>query len=120
MNAPHMETKDKVISFNGPAGIVALIVGCLTIIGVGYRVATAFSQVEYQIETLNEDQVDRHSETMAFRREVEVRLRALETARATDGADLAALRRDLTAFRDDIRQLNELLRQIEQRLGGRP
>jgi septal ring factor EnvC (AmiA/AmiB activator) len=52
-----------------------------------------------------------------YRRDTEMRIRALETSRSADVTELQALRREITAFREDIRQLNELLRALERQLG---
>lgn len=64
------------------------------------------------LDGLVADQTSRHQETQRIRRDTDLRLRALETARASDGGEIAALRRDLTSFREDIRDLKELMRRM--------
>lgn len=112
MNAPRITNEERGITIN--KSLAWSMVAGLVAAGLWFGTETAGTKAA--ITNLSVTQAQRHSETLQYRREAESRLRALETARATDGSELAALRRDLTAFRADVRELTQLLRNFEDRL----
>lgn len=108
----HIQVGDRGITLSKSLAwtIVAGLVGAAVWLGI------EVGNTRSTLDGLVAAQEVRHAETQRIRRDTDLRLRALETARATDGGEIAALRRDLTSFREDIRDLKDILRTLERRL----
>lgn len=114
MNNPRINNDDRGITLNKSLAWT-MVVG---LVAAGLWLGTETASTRGMVENLSLQQSERHAETLAQRRETDVRLRALETSRATQDSELTALRRDLTDFRSELREAVQLLRRIQLVYGG--
>lgn len=112
MNGPRIQTDERGITINKTLAWTMVV----ALISASILAGREFQKTQSSITALADTQTQRHNETLTFRRDTENRIRSLEAARATDGSEIGALRRDLTSFRSDIQELKQLLRSLERSL----
>jgi hypothetical protein len=114
MNGPRITNEDRGITLNKQLAWV-ITVG---LICAGLWLGSEVVGTKNMVLDIRASQIRQDEDRAQYRRDVDQRLRALENARATDGSELSALRRDLTSFRAEIREditdLKDLLRETQQ------
>jgi hypothetical protein len=115
MNTPRITNEDRGLTLNKSLAWTIVV----SLIGAGMWLGSEMVSTKNMVLDIRESQVRQDADRAQYRREVDLRIRALETSRATDGSEIGALRRDLTEFRteirDDITDLKDLLRERADR-----
>lgn len=106
-NAPRIENADRGITLNKSLAW-AMVVGLLGAgLFVGREVQGAQEQQEMVLEKLShieQSQALAQTRNETARGQLDARLRAVETMRANDSAEITGLRRDLSDFRLELRE----------------
>lgn len=118
MNGPRINNDDRGITINKQLAW-AMILG---LVGAGIWLGTETASTKSMIQSLADQQTQRHAETLSQRRETDSRLRALESSRATADSELGALRRDFNEWRSETRRsdqaIQDAIKELTRRLTG--
>lgn len=121
MNAPRIQSDERGVTLNKSLAWT-VVVGLLM---AGIWMGTVTSSTSAAVQNLKEALADQNSDNLrgdsanrGERRELDGRLRVMETLRATDTSELISLRREMSSLSEDIKQLNKSLQQVSVTLNN--
>jgi hypothetical protein len=88
------------------------------ILSGGVWIGTQVTDLSAKASALAEDQAARHAETMAYRRDMDLRVRSLESQRVGDASDIASIRREIASeinvLRRDLATLGTAIADLKE------
>jgi hypothetical protein len=118
MNGPRINNDERGFTVNKTGAIWGGFAVLLTACGMFFSVSESFTEIRVQNENLAAQIAEQNLDRQQYRRDIETRLRALETQRVGDASDIASIRREIGAeigvLRRDLATLGTAIADLKE------
>jgi hypothetical protein len=120
MNGPRINNDERGFTVNKTGALVGIVGLVLTSGAMFNSVSSSFAELRVQNDNLAAQIAEQNLDRQQYRRDIETRLRALETQRVGDASDIASIRREIGAeigvLRRDLATLGTAIADLKELL----